>query len=411
MTRFAPTRIAPAAMLALTLLAAPTRAENLAGQSLGGACRDVRRITIALAGEVLSLPREALRAVQGQNLRLDDPRQGCPQTPAPVDRMEIGGPGQPILISPTLPGGDVERAIAYLTKLRGSAACAAPDRIVCTVPETHNGRKFTVRYMFSPDPKQVMSDGAPAHARCIIDDKAQMCLVDMNDPRGFHATMVYPLKTFTPAQVMSVAAGVQERLKEITGRVVDPASLRNVYAFPAPGSRPLPATWLDRRNCPADQISVTLADRPYTIARARLLMITTRQTEPASDDLGCPRAPVPVSALLIHDASGMITVEAGAPPRDPVPVGPCKAGPGMSLCPLTPAAGERAATLYRADGGQAALVCRTSTGEDAPHCDALVARAGLIAQRPTSVPADGNAILAADTSLRAVLDGFAQAMR
>jgi hypothetical protein len=375
--------------------------------SLASDCKDVPRITLVLGEQILSVPRKDLKTVQGQGSGTIDPHQGCPNQPLSVSRLEIGGPGPAIQLTPSLPPASIAAAVAYLTQMRGSDRCVGPDRLVCHVSETHGGRAIGFRYVFEADARQTMSDGAPAHARC-LEGTNPVCLVDMNDPRGFHAMMTYPIKSFGPAQVGSIAGGVRERLKDIVGRTETPGTQRAILAVAAPGTTPAPTGWIDRRNCQPGRISITLGGRTRTIERADVLMVTTDLIKADAADLGCPSNPIPLRSLILQDGTGPITVQAGDLTPSPNPSATCVPADGMSRCPVAAPPGERDTTLYRASGSfGASMLCRTLDAEPYPRCETQVARAGLIARRIVGVPKDGNQVVSWERSLQRALDKLA----
>ncbi len=405
MTRFAPLAVLLGSNLsALTGLTGPAAADA----GLAAACPDVTAIHMILGQQPITVPRKDVKAVQAPTQETSDPRRGCPDLPVTVGRIEIGGQGPSILITPGQPAGSIADAVAYLRQMRGSDRCTGPDRLDCHVSENHGGNKIPFRYIFATDPRQTMSDGAPAHARC-LEGPQGVCLVDMNDPRGFHATMAYPTKTFGPSQVGAFAEGVRERLKGITGKTASPNAMRRILTVPAAGTVTPPGNWLDRRSCEPERVTLDFAGRKRTLPRAELLMITTEIKGSNFVELGCPENPIPARSLLVQDATGPIIVTGGEPTPLPNPSGPCVPESDMTRCPIAPAPGEREASIYRANGALGAtMVCRALPTEPYPRCEANANRDGLKAERILAVPRDSAGLTSAEQSLKRVLEALAR---
>ncbi len=199
------------------LCGTPAAAATVAGADLARTgCPDAPRIQVRLGSEVVAIPRPALVSATGPGLDEADPLRGCAGRPVEAAWVEVEGPeaGRRIVLSPAMPTEHAVRTAAALRAMRGGPSCRGSGRMICPVTETQEGRAVTVRYVFDPDERSSAGDGAPAHARCLPSQGRTTCFVDLEDPRGFRATMAYPVDSFRSSQVMSIASSVRAKLTE-----------------------------------------------------------------------------------------------------------------------------------------------------------------------------------------------------
>lgn len=409
-----PLRRGLAALAMLGALAGPAQAETLPGTALASAgCAGVQRVEVRLGSQVVAIPRPILRSVTGAALRAGDPGLGCPGRPAPAERVEVQGPDpkSTILLSPEVPADVAQKTIEYLRKMRGGPSCTPPERMICNVTETHGGKPIPFRYVFDPKSTQTMSDGAPANARCMLTGAKPFCLVDMNDPRGFHVTMPYPVEGFQPTQVMSMAGSVQAKLADVVGRKL-PDSPEVAIARPpllmsaAEGTTPLAPGWLDARSCSDDRVSLSLGPHTLALSRYDLLGITSAVAGPAAAELGCPGHPLPARKIMLRsDRIPSIVEIAPAAPADRSRLqaylaelqakDACRSGADYVACPWTDSrTGETVTTFLGSTTGtqRPSVDCRPMPNSPQPACSMTAYGEGLVARVVLAEPRSGRDI-------------------
>lgn len=417
-------RLAATAALALGLsLSGPARADTVPGTALASSgCTDAKRVEIRLGAQVIEVPRAMLRNATGARLTASDRRLGCPGLPADAERVEVEGltAKGTILLSPESAPDIAQRTLAYLRGLRGSAKCAAPERLVCNITESHNGRDFPFQYIFGPDPKQTMSDGAPANARCMVTKDKPFCLVDMDDPRGFHVTMQYPSEVFRPGHVVGIATATQAKLTDIVGRRVRvAASAMPLFVTPADGTTRLSRDWVEARRCDGP-IALALDGREFSFARTDLVGLTSALAGPESAAIGCPGTPLPVRQILLRPnrIPGILEISASAPPDrermqaafdDLQARNQCRSGPNYIACPGTDPRTGAAVTTFLGESGsrqRPVVECRTLAKSPGPACSMTAYANGLAARVIIAEPRSGSEITMTQLALGMTLAGL-----
>jgi hypothetical protein len=397
---------------ALGLVAcASARAETVPAAGIAAACPTATTVAIRLGAQTFAIPREMLVSATGARIAAGDRDLGCAGRTIEAERVEVHGLSSrtPILLSPAVSDEVAQKTIAYLQALRAGKTCTGEGRLTCTAKETHNGQEIPFRYVFSPDPTQVTKDGAPANARCMVTQAKPFCLVDMNDPRGFHITMQYPLEGFRPQQVMSLSDAVQTKLAPITGGRTGPVTV------PGPISAQDPVQFASNPAC-GDVVTLEIGGRTLAIARTALLGTSGGAATGAS---GCEGAPRSVRQAFVRQdgIAGLLEISAATTPdrgrqqaffADLKSRSQCQPGPNYIACAWTDPQTGGAVTSYLADGsGQPPMIeCRAPTMGSAPLCVMTAYANGLVAKLMIAKPQDGASMTKAQLALGMTLVGF-----